>query len=133
VRVEREPLTTALAEALAAATGYLVGVGRAPEGVPDTDPYGVVYPIGGGGFDNVAWGNVDAVWVYQVTSVGHTHDQAQWMADRVERALLGTEPPAVAVVGLAVMGVDKDTHGGVDAEGSLWSIPDRYAFSVTPA
>jgi hypothetical protein len=153
----RQAITTALITMLASATGRPIGDLEAPEpagsAIAPQTPYAVVTPIPGGGL--VERDLADAhpqptVLVYEVLSVGGEEnegprrDQAEWMADKVRKAILdrasdgsyvnaitpATNPGDVAVkVGLR----DLDVQAGVVIEGTLASIPDRYSLTVTRA
>lgn len=68
-----------------------VGDAQAPADV--TLPYCIVYPLGSATFDgsNLAADlDADAFPLYQVTSVGGTREQAEFMRDKVRDGLLGT-------------------------------------------
>ncbi len=153
----RQAITTAFIAMLESATGRPIGDLDAPEPasgeVAPVTPYAVVTPIPGGGFverDLADENPQPIVMVFEVLSVGGEEgegprrDQAQWMADKVQRAILdraadgsyvnaitpATNPGDVAVkVGLR----DLDVQGGVVIEGTLASIADRYSLTVTRA
>jgi hypothetical protein len=79
---------------LALQTGATIGRGEAPS--DKTLPYAVVYPLGEpGDLDvNGVLGDphVTTVFEWQVTSVGGTAKQAEWMQTQVRSALLGWSP-----------------------------------------
>ena len=76
---------------LTAQTGKNIGRGEAPS--DKTTPYAVVY-----GLDDSSAGTSlgdpeeTTVNMFQVTSVGKTAEQAEWMAVKARTALLGWEP-----------------------------------------
>lgn len=133
------PITTALVAFLAAQTGRPVGYGSAPvtgDG-PEDVPYAIVYPLPGG----ATWGpfltgpDEGAEVPYQVTSVGSRGDQADWMADRVRKAMVGRTAgaltAALAVTGLTVLDRSLVSYGGHDRQGDVVSIPDSFMVHVT--
>jgi hypothetical protein len=63
-------------------------------------PYHVIYPIAGGQVTGPALGasQADAVFVYQVDSVGRTRDQAEKAADRIRNWIVGRTAAGVFVV-----------------------------------
>lgn len=91
----RRPVTNALEELLRSVTGRPIGVVNVPASESGEQnpvcPYAIIYPVPGGYFDGpfFATPDVDAEYVFQVTSVGETYDQCEWMADRVRAAILG--------------------------------------------
>ncbi|WP_116211600.1 DUF3168 domain-containing protein [Streptomyces olivoreticuli] len=89
--INRAPVTEAVRAMLSEAVGKSCGVGALPTvgGTPVLLPYLVLYPLGGD-FDGALLGDrsEDAHLVYQVTVVASRTDQAEWVADRVRRALL---------------------------------------------
>lgn len=146
----REEFTNAVIDLLARGTGKLVGDAKAPPlppGMPERDfwPYCIVYSIpGGSSSGSLADPFEDSGLVYQVTSVGRTRQQAEWMADRVRNVWLsrttrGTfQVPLVSPQGWTAAGrIPQDgSGGGVDREGEppneVFSVPDRYILQVTP-
>lgn len=136
------PITDALVAFLAAQTGRPVGRATAPlvDGVPadlESGPYAIVYQLPGGD----TWGpflsgpDEGAQLPYQVTSVGKRSDQADWMADRVRRAMVGRTNGALtatlAVPGVTVLDREFTTYGGQDREGDVVSIPDTFLLHVS--
>lgn len=123
---------------LEAGTGKLVGDHKAPTN--HIAPYGIVYTIDGG----MEWGapltapESEAIFVYQVTSVGARRDQAEWMADRVRRTMIdrapdgsflviGNPPPAGSVV------QDRRPQGArgmAEEQGDVWQVAERYEICV---
>lgn len=134
--LNRLPFTKALVAALAAATGKPMG----RNGFPDNggQVFGVVYELPGSGYGGPPLGerHADAVWLYQVTCVGQGDDQARWLADRVRRAVLGTDAngaylTAITVAGMTVIGREPSGDNGPDVEGSMVSVAERFAFHLT--
>lgn len=126
VRAHTDAVIAAL-EALGLAVGDAVA--------PDQDPpYVVVYPIPGGSTTGtLATPDDDAILVYQVTCVGKTREQAEWLADKALILLEGN----VAVTGRRVLRVSLDMHGGTQRDDQLtppvfWSTP-RFRIISTPA
>ncbi|MFD7169749.1 hypothetical protein [Streptomyces violascens] len=127
---------------IAQATGRPCGLGNMPvvDGKPAVVPYTVLYPLGGPvGGAPLADVSEDAVLIYQLTSVAGRTDQAEWMADRVRRAVLertasGARRCPLDVPGVDVWGRDLDADDGVNtastAEGVVTS-SQRYSFSAT--
>lgn len=91
----RRPLTRGLLNLLRSVTHRPFDVVNVP--APDSGaqnpemPYGILYPVPGGSFTGGLYANVevDGIYVYQVTSVGGTYDQCEWLSDRVRLAILG--------------------------------------------
>ena len=82
----------ALLTRLASETGKNIGDTQAPTVV--TLPYAVVYPLGDDPAERGVLGDPtqSTVVEFQVTSIGDTRDQAQWMANEVAVALSGWTP-----------------------------------------
>lgn len=150
--IDRRPITKALVAWLASSTGKPCGDHRLPPLPPPPatsakpDPYMIAYALDGGG----AWGpglvapelNVDLL--YQVTSVGYSPEQVQWMADRAYATLLArTAAGAFQVAFPAVTGVvvadrlPEGGRGGIDVGGrhpnEVFSLPERYLLRVVAA
>lgn len=135
-------LTDAVITMLTTATGRPFGDIDAPGNTthtagPADHPYGLVQRIAGG----AVTGSVGAPWgmatvVYQVTCVGRRRDQADWLLDRVDTAMLdmGTAgyTTALAVTGLHVVSRVPDMDGGTDEEGDIANAVRRYAITVHP-
>ena len=81
---------------------------------PDVDPpYAVVYPVPGGSTSGtLADPDDDAVFVYQVTCVGKSREQAEWIADKVLQLLQA----GVTGPGRRVLRVSPDMHGGIQRD-----------------
>ena len=107
------PLYDALVARLETATTRPIGDGEEPDDT--TEPYAIVYSLSDeppeGPLDDPTEVVGDA---FQVTCVGSSRRQAQWMQQKVRAALLGWTP-TVAGVGtfpiqpLTGSGVDRDT------------------------
>lgn len=147
--IDRHPFTAALAALLASATSMSVGRGRMPDGKP---PYLLLYSLDGStGGAPLADENEDASFVYQVTCVsgpdparpGSTGsvDQAEWLVDKVKRAILARDPgtghwvSALTVPGAKVMcrEVDVEPGGTNDPTDAIISYVIRFRFDLTPA
>ncbi|MFI6469844.1 hypothetical protein ACIBL5_06200 [Streptomyces sp. NPDC050516] len=138
--IDRGAVTAALQITIARATGRPCGLGKLPlaDGKPATVPYTVLYPLGGQvGGAPLADVSEDAILVYQLTSVAERADQAEWMADRVRRAVLertasGAHQYLLVVPGVNVWARELDADDGIDtsAEGVVTS-SQRYRFSAT--
>ncbi|WP_433547166.1 hypothetical protein ACQPZG_20335 [Streptomyces sp. CA-294286] len=135
-------MNRAFQEMLARATGKPCGLGALPQvaGKPAPAPYTVLYPLGGtiSGAPLADQGE-DADLLYQVTAVGARTDQAEWLADRVRRAVLERTPTGVWGHALDPAGVDVwarglDADAGTDdagaAEGVVTS-SQRFRLSAT--
>lgn len=146
----RQLVTDAVIDMLVRGTSKAVGDHQAPErpdGMVDSDfyPYSIVYNIPGGSSDGgLGFGFEETDIIYQVTSVGLTRGQADWMADRCRLVWLartsdgGFSVPIVSPDGWTVSGrmPEYGFSGGVDVEGEppfqVFSAPERYILHVTP-
>lgn len=74
-------------------------------------PYMVLYPIPGGTFDgSIGDPNDDAQLLYQVTCVGSTRTQCEWVLDKALGALVGQSP---VIAGRSLMrSIESDMAGG---------------------
>lgn len=139
--IDREEVTDAVITALAT-IGKPVGDMTAPvdsDGMPLDLPYSIVYPVLGGDSEGPAWVEPDAIFHfhYQISSVGVTRRQAEWLADRVRRVMLerdggGRFVTAIAPTGMSVL--DRRiafTPAGVEREVSLYSVPEAFIVTVT--
>lgn len=112
------------------ALGLTVGDAVAPDASP---PYVVVYPIAGGGTSGtLAAPDDDAELIFQVTCVGVSREQAEWLADKALSLLT-----SVTVTGRSVPRVSLDSFGGVvrddTATPTLWTAFPRFRLYSTPA
>ncbi|MFF7586754.1 hypothetical protein ACFZCK_04575 [Kitasatospora purpeofusca] len=134
-------VSLALQAALVTGTGRSCGYGVVPAaGALPTGaafPYSVLYPLGGTS-DGPPFGDADADarLLYQVTSIGQSAEQAEWMGDKVRSTLLGrTGAGAFAVpitaVGHVVIGRSLDGAEGVTAEAGVYSYVERFVLHVT--
>lgn len=110
------------------AAGLTVGDGEA-EGAP---PYVVVHSIpGGSAFGSLEEPHEDAELVYQVTCVGTTREQAEWLADRSMVLLDG-----VTVADRSIAFVELDTLPGSRRDTSVtpevWLSTPRFRLKSTP-
>jgi hypothetical protein len=143
--MQRRILTSNLRTALATATGRPWGSGKAPVKEPkEADyPYGILYVIDGGGYSGPPFHHpeADADCVYQLTSVGLTVSNVEFMADKARTAILGRDENGAfatdipAPEGWIVNNRRPDTPpGGVDQTGKdLYQVVERFVLSVTPA
>lgn len=136
--VEFRAHTEGVIAALEAEAQFPVGDHKAPDGGGrqtdgSFDKYVVVYRIPGGsrgGNLDGAYG--DAELIYQVTCVGSSARQAEWLADRVDEALLG----GVSVSGRRVRVIPHDNPAGAredDVTPSIFSATPRYRLMTTPS
>lgn len=148
--VQQRELTDAMIDLLERGTGKLVGDHKAPirpDGMPESDyfPHCILYAVPGTLFDgSLKDASEDALVNYQVTSVGLTRVQCEWMADRVRAVMLSRTPqgswqvPVTSPAGISVNGrlPFPGFSGGIDIDGDppyeVFSSPDRYIVSVTP-
>lgn len=112
------------------ALGLSVGDAQAPVGVP---PYVVVYPITGGSSSGVLGApDDDAELVVQVTCVGVSRKQAQWLEDKAMGLLTG-----FSVAGRSIARVDVENYGGTFRDDTksppLYSAVPRFRLYSTPA
>lgn len=140
----RRKLNTAVLALLRTATGRPLEMVRAPfkngdvEQVEDV-PYGILYPIPGGGFSGspLYHPDEDASFVYQVTSVGLRDDQAEWMADKVREAMLGRDDQGsfvheMTVEDLVIVSREPTgPPGGLVRNDMLFSVVDSYFVRVS--
>lgn len=142
----RKDLTEALRASLSFATGRPFGILAAPKPLPGATapamPYAILYPISGGAFSGpmpAPHEDVDAV--YQVTSVGgKIPGSADWLADRVRRAVLERSDGSFVT---SLPGPDgwiideRWPDAGLPAleeeiQG-LYQVAERFVFRLTPA
>lgn len=129
--VNRAPLTAAL---LAAFRACLVGgldfeLGRAPANAKDLSRYGILYPLEAGGFTGPPMlPESDATLCYQTTCVAKRGDQLEALADVVRRTAMTA---TLSASGLTIMSRWSEAAGGIDADTTLMSLPERYYFAVT--
>ncbi|GAA2084462.1 hypothetical protein GCM10009759_03510 [Kitasatospora saccharophila] len=139
--VQGRVVSLAVQAALVASTGRSCGYGAVPlaadKPTGNTIPYSILMPLGGVSsgppFGDQAG---DARLVYQVTSVGSTAEQAEWMADKVRAALLGTTPSGafatpVTAAGHTVTGREIDREDGPTVVNGVYSYITRIALHVT--
>lgn len=92
--IERRLVTQALETLLTAATGKPVATGALPTigGKPAEPPYSVLrsltLTLDGAPLTDL---HEDSATTYQVDCVARTHDQAEWLADRVRAGVLGRD------------------------------------------
>jgi hypothetical protein len=113
------------------ALGLAVGDGEAPSGT--APPYVVVYPITGGQSRGVLSAlHDDAELVYQVTCVGTTRLQAQWLEDKAMGLLAG-----FTVSGRSIARVDVENYGGLFRDDTksppVYTTVPRFRVLTTPS
>ncbi|MFD8509791.1 hypothetical protein ACFV27_01395 [Streptomyces antimycoticus] len=133
-------LSLAVQAMLATATGRSCGYGTAPtaSSLPTgaATPYSVLYPVGSTS-DGPPFGDAsaDARIIYQVTSVGTTAEQAEWMADKVRAGMLARTPAgytySITATGYVVMARELDKEEGVAVASGVYSYVQRFAIEVT--
>ncbi|MFD4394361.1 hypothetical protein [Kitasatospora sp. NPDC058478] len=138
--VQGRVVSTALRDAIAAATGRSCGYGAPPVAADKptgtTIPYSVLYPLGGTSsgppFGDQAG---DGRLLYQVTSVATTGEQAEWMADKVRAAVLGTKGGSfvtpILPAGHTVVGREIDKEDGQSVANGVYSYITRIILHVT--
>ncbi|TQF05563.1 hypothetical protein E6W39_29205 [Kitasatospora acidiphila] len=135
-------ISLAVQAALASATGRSCGYGAAPlvadKPTGNTIPYCVLYPLGTAPMDGPPFGDADAdaKVLVQVTSIGSTAEQAEWMADKVRTTLLGRTVNSgfatpITPTGFAVMGRELDKSDGISVVSGVYSYVERFALHVT--
>jgi len=146
------PLAKALVVMLAADTGKPVDYTRIPPAllnadgtVAENEVYAVVYPIPGGSYSGSASGaHETADWVFQVSSVAKRGIDAEWMGDRVAHAMLDQLPGGAYRVPLLVpetadypelrvIGRFADSDGGIQPDGKVFTLAQRYVVRVEVA
>lgn len=144
----RSTITDAFLLLLRSSTGQPIGDHTAPSQAEMTDeeffPYAIVYSIEGGELTGppLSAPEADGEFVYQVTSVGTTRKQAEWMADRARRTVLARtsgqyQVEMVSPAGTKIRGRIPDGGAGpVDVEGEepneIYSVPERFRILTTP-
>lgn len=121
--------TEDLISALTSIGGLKVGRGQKPDGDP---PYAVVYGIPGGRTAGTLDDpHEDAEMVYQVTCVGTTSEQAEWVTDRALGLAKGFPATGLIVSDVEVFlpGIQRDD----DVTPPLFYATPRFTFRVTPA
>lgn len=134
VTVNRRPLTAGLLAALRAGlptqgAADVAEVGRAPVGAGSLAYHVILYPIEGGAFTGPpVLPGADAHLCYQTTSVAKRGDQMEELADRVRRIMMEADP---VMAGLTIMDRWLTSAGGMDAETTVLSVPERFYYAVT--
>jgi hypothetical protein len=132
--LEKRHHTAAVIAKLAAA-GLDVGDGVAPGGDTPPEKYVVVYPLPGGSREGTLAGPWDdAELVYQLTCVGITRLQAEWVRDKAEAAML----TGLTVTGRNIALVrpdegDSGTYRDDTQTPPLYYATPRYRIYTTPA
>lgn len=150
--IDKRPVTNAFATMLATATSLSVGRGKMPTTVPRPHYYYVLYSLTTDlSGPELADLNEDLSLVYQVTSVSGpdpdepdsagTVDQAEWLADKARKAVLGRDPNTglwlhtLTVTGAKVMtrALDTEPGGTNDPADAIISYVQRFRLGLTPA
>lgn len=124
--------TDAVIAALVALGGPPVGDAHAPD---EEAPYYVAYPVPGGeSTGNLGSPSDDAVLIVQVTCVGKSREQAQWMADKATEKLLNE---TLTVADRKIARIKLDTNPGVrrddDVTPPVFTSMPRFRLMSTPA
>lgn len=98
-------------------------------------PYRIVYPVPGGVFDGpLGCPSDDASLIWQVTCVGATSDQCEWVVDNTNELLV--EQPLI-VAGRFIQRVYLDMTGGVRRDDTVqepvFIATPRYRIESTPS
>lgn len=133
--------------ALVGSSGFPAALHRAPVDQPGDDdfPYTVVHPIPGGGYSGppLTGPQADVDFVYQVDSVGNTSEQAERLATRNRRRVVGRDVNGAFIAAAAHPSGWKvrdrmldGAPGGVAPSGTqpheVYTVSERYVVSVTP-
>jgi len=123
---ETKPLYAAITTLLEG-TGKAVGQARRPESA--VAPYMVLYPLP----DSSNEGSISdphqiAIQLFQVTCVGDTMAEAQWMQAKAREALLGITPSFTGATP-----IELDLGSGVrrDPDGVVFHTTDRFTIYVS--
>lgn len=127
IREHTKGVVAALEEA-----GLEVGDGVAPDG--ELTKYAVVYHIPGGRISGTLDEPAeDAELIYQVTCVGTTTTQAEWVADQAIQALLsGVTVPDRRIARVILQG-GPGTRRDDDAKPPMFYTTPRFTLKSTPA
>lgn len=139
---QHRPVTAAIVAALTSA-GLTVGRGEKPTaggwqgqaGDSTFIPYVVVYGLGGGDLDGaIDYGAEDGTVRYQLSSIGATAEQAEWVADASRIALLAA---SLAVTGRRLSHLDFYDLGAAlrddQQQPPLFQVAERFSVMTTPA
>ncbi len=125
-------------------------IDKAPNNLGDKEEYGIIYPLPGGQYYNAGMSSsrYDLVaWSYQITSVGYDPRQVEALAGFVREVMVRKTPsrhfqytltadyptsaqvnrPAPKILNREIVG----SPGGVDREGSIYSVNDTYLIKVS--
>lgn len=133
-----EDLVPSVVTAIETQSSKPVGNHRVPGSVQDTPaaPFAIVYHVGGEREDTAYGFAHDMAWVtVQVTSVGETAKQANWMADQARDAILGktggSYNQALSPAGLNVCGRSLEDIAVTTFEEGVWQTTERFRLLVT--
>lgn len=110
--------------------GLKVGDAKAPAGGP---PYAVLYAIAGGATSGTLGElDADAELIYQVTCVGNSRKQAEWLADEAKGLLEG-----LIVAGRSIPRIALDSNPGIAVDNEqtppIFTVPVRFRIFTTPS
>lgn len=131
IKTKLAATTVLVGDAIKPAAGGFVGL----PGESLFTPYMVLYPLAPSFGGTIAAASDDAEIEYQVTCVGETREQAEWVADQAIAALV---EQTVTITGRSVMRLRlTDAGGGVrrddDVLPSVFYTTPRFALYTTPA
>lgn len=141
--VQTRLVTDAILEMLNT-TPVLIGDGAPPHGGGWVNtrftPYANLHHIAGGITDGPVTGpDDDAELIYQITAVGSTREQCEWVADVTRTAMLAAVE-TITILGREVLNIGVDMLGGSrrddslgPAEPAVWMGVDRFRVVTTPA
>lgn len=140
----RREVTRVLASTLATSTTRPFAVADVPPAdagkLTPTPPYGIVYPINDGGFlGGLGAPENCAEFAFQITSVGATSDQCEWLSDRVRNVLLGrnaqgTYETAIALTAPFICNYRHSLSGpgNMIRNDLMWSTTESFMLYVCP-
>ena len=117
---ETRPLAAAVTTQLET-TGKAVGQAISPGGNP---PYMVLYPSSDAGSEgSIADPHQIVTQTFQVTAVGDSMEEAQWMQEEARGVLVGWTP---GITGAALVQLDFGSGVFRDPDGPVFYSTDRY-------
>lgn len=140
----RRDVIKGLLDALKASTARPFAVSDVPPPdagkVAPTPPYGIIYPINDGSF----WGGLgapenSAEFAFQVTSVGATYEQCEWLSDRVRNTVLGRNDNGVYEYAITMPSPHHINYreslsgaGNMTRNDLMWSTTESFMLYVCP-
>lgn len=143
---DRSEVTDALIAVLAADTGKQIGDHEAPGESDDpptepTLPYAIVYHITHGptvaSSEAPTMPDREQLHIYQVTCIGETREQADWLSHKCRRAItdrtINPNGWRLQIGSTNTLVIDRHNNVSVSPgrEGALWRGSDRYQLMVT--